>query len=67
MLTTQTCGVDVCFTVSILDGLVMARSGFHHSMNYRSAMALGRAEMVDDTDAKLHALEKFTDRLVPGR
>jgi uncharacterized protein len=67
MLRTQIGGVDVCLTVSLLDGLVLARSGFHHSMNYRSVMALGRAELVDEPDAKLHALKVFVDRLVPGR
>lgn len=67
MLRTQAGGVDVCFTVSLLDGLVLARSGFHHSMNYRSVMALGRAELVDEPDAKLCALKAFTDRLMPGR
>lgn len=67
MLRTQAGGVDVCFTVSLLDGLVLARSGFHHSMNYRSVMALGRAELIDGSDAKLCALKAFTDRLMPGR
>ena len=50
----------------MLDGLVLARSGFHHSMNYRAVMALGRAELVEG-DHKLHALKMFSDRLVPGR
>ncbi len=67
MLRTLVGGVDVCLTVSLLDGLVLARSGFNHSMNYRSVMALGRAEPVDGPDAKLHALKVFTERLVPGR
>ncbi len=67
MLRMQAGGVDVCFTVSLLDGLVLARSGFHHSMNYRSVMALGHAELVEAPAAKLHALRAFTERLVPGR
>jgi nitroimidazol reductase NimA-like FMN-containing flavoprotein (pyridoxamine 5'-phosphate oxidase superfamily) len=67
MLRTQVGGAPVCLTVSLLDGLVLARSGFHHSMNYRSVMALGQAEQVQETDAKLHALKAFMDRLVPGR
>jgi len=67
MLRTLEGGVDVCVTASLLDGLVLARSGFHHSMNYRAVMALGRAELVGDKTAKLHALKAFSDRLVPGR
>jgi nitroimidazol reductase NimA-like FMN-containing flavoprotein (pyridoxamine 5'-phosphate oxidase superfamily) len=60
-------GVEVCFTVSLLDGLVLARSGFHSSINYRSVMALGRARLVADRDEKLAALTAFSDRLTPGR
>lgn len=67
MLRTLGGGVDVCVTASLLDGLVLARSGFHHSMNYRAVMALGRAELVGGETAKLHALKAFSDRLVPGR
>jgi len=67
MLRTQRSGVPVCVTVSLLDGLVMARSGFHHSMNYRSVMALGTAEFIEAPEAKLAALEAFTDRVAPGR
>lgn len=67
MLRTLEGGVDVCVTASLLDGLVLARSGFHHSMNYRAVMALGRAELVGGETAKLHALRAFSDRLVPGR
>jgi nitroimidazol reductase NimA-like FMN-containing flavoprotein (pyridoxamine 5'-phosphate oxidase superfamily) len=66
-LRTQVTGIDVCLTVSLLDGLVLARSGFHHSLNYRSVMALGRAELVDEPEAKLRALHAFTERVVPGR
>jgi len=60
-------GVEVCFTVSLLDGLVLARSGFHSSINYRSVMALGTARLVADRDEKLAALTAFSDRLTPGR
>lgn len=60
-------GLPVCFTVSLLDGVVLARSGFHHSFNYRSVIAYGTAEAVSDPEAKLHALKVFTERLVPGR
>ena len=60
-------GVDVCVTVTIVDGLVLARSAFHHSMNYRSAVVLGRARLVTERDEKLAALRGFTDHVVPGR
>ncbi len=60
-------GVEVCFTVSLLDGLVLARSGFHSSINYRSVMALGTARLVAGRDEKLAALTAFSDRLTPGR
>ncbi len=60
-------GVPVCFTVALLDGLVLARSGFHSSLNYRSVMALGEARLVADPDEKLAALTAFSDRLTPGR
>ena len=59
-------GVDVCLTVTLLDGLVLARSAFHHSMNYRSVVVLGRATAVDG-DEKRHALEVIMDHLAPGR
>jgi nitroimidazol reductase NimA-like FMN-containing flavoprotein (pyridoxamine 5'-phosphate oxidase superfamily) len=60
-------GVDVCVTVTLLDGLVLARSAFHHSMNYRSVVIFGKADLVEDGDAKLKALEAFTEHVVPGR
>jgi nitroimidazol reductase NimA-like FMN-containing flavoprotein (pyridoxamine 5'-phosphate oxidase superfamily) len=60
-------GLDVCVTVTIVDGLVLARSAFHHSMNYRSAVVLGRARLVTEPDEKLAALRRFTDHVVPGR
>jgi len=60
-------GLDVCVTVTLVDGLVLARSAFHHSMNYRSAVVLGRARLVTDRDEKYAALQAFTDHVVPGR
>lgn len=57
----------VCVTVTELDGLVTARSAFHHSMNYRSAVVIGRARVVDDPEEKLHALSLTVDHMVPGR
>jgi nitroimidazol reductase NimA-like FMN-containing flavoprotein (pyridoxamine 5'-phosphate oxidase superfamily) len=60
-------GAAVCVTVMHLDGLVVARSAFHSSMNYRSVVVLGRAEPVEDPDEKRHALEKLVDHLIPGR
>jgi nitroimidazol reductase NimA-like FMN-containing flavoprotein (pyridoxamine 5'-phosphate oxidase superfamily) len=60
-------GLPVCLTVTHLDGLVLARSGFHHSMNYRSVMALGTARKLLDPADKLVALKAFVERLAPGR
>lgn len=60
-------GIDVCVTVTLIDGLVLARSAFHHSMNYRSVVILGKAEVVSDTDEKNKALEAFTEHVIPGR
>jgi uncharacterized protein len=59
-------GIPACVTVTHIDGLVLARSGFHHSINYRSIMALGTARAVADED-KLAALEEFVEHLLPGR
>jgi len=67
MLRAQSGGIPVCVTVTHIDGFVLARSAFHHSMNYRSVMALGNAEIVTDDGAKLAALQRFVERLVPGR
>jgi nitroimidazol reductase NimA-like FMN-containing flavoprotein (pyridoxamine 5'-phosphate oxidase superfamily) len=58
---------DACVTITHLDGLVMARSAFSHSMNYRSAMIYGRFEQVGEDAAKRHALEHFMESLAPGR
>ncbi|SMF78260.1 hypothetical protein SAMN06265365_13625 [Tistlia consotensis] len=60
-------GVPVCFTVSLLDGIVHARSGFHSSFNYRSVMAFGTAEEILDKDEKAAALEAIVERITPGR
>jgi nitroimidazol reductase NimA-like FMN-containing flavoprotein (pyridoxamine 5'-phosphate oxidase superfamily) len=58
---------DVCVTVTLLDGLVLARSAFHHSMNYRSVVIFGRARVVSGEQEKLEALRAFTEHVVPGR
>lgn len=58
---------DVCVTITELDGLVAARSGFHHSMNYRSAVVIGRARLVEDPDERERALALVVDQMVPGR
>lgn len=60
-------GIDLCVTATLLDGLVLARSAFHHSMNYRSAMIFGKATMVEDDDEKWRALEALVEQVVPGR
>ena len=67
MLRTVGGGVDVCVTVTLVDSLVLARSAFHHSMNYRSAVVFGRARVVDDPDEKVAALRAITEHIVPGR
>jgi uncharacterized protein len=64
MLRTLAGGVDACLTVTLVDGLVLARSVFNHSVNYRSVVVLGRAEPVEDKEPALRA---FTERLLPGR
>jgi nitroimidazol reductase NimA-like FMN-containing flavoprotein (pyridoxamine 5'-phosphate oxidase superfamily) len=60
-------GVDVCLTVTLIDGLVLARSAFHHSVNYRSVTAFGRARLLAADEERLAALRAFTERLYPGR
>ena len=59
--------LNVCVTVTLADGLVLARSVFNHSMNYRSVVALGNAVIVDAPDEKLGALRAFTEKILPGR
>ena len=60
-------GVAVCVTVTLLDGLVLARSVYNHSMNYRSVVVLGRAHEVTDRDEKLRAMRCVVEQIVPGR
>jgi nitroimidazol reductase NimA-like FMN-containing flavoprotein (pyridoxamine 5'-phosphate oxidase superfamily) len=60
-------GVDVCVTVMILDGFVMAKSAFHHSVNYRSVVVFGTAEEVTDAEEKRRALELLVEHIHPGR
>jgi hypothetical protein len=67
MMRTLQDGVDLCVTVTLVDGLVLARSAFHHSINYRSVVVLGHAQLVDDPAEKLQALRLFTDHVVPDR
>lgn len=67
MLRTQTHGIPVCVTVTLLDGLVVARSGFHHSINYRAVMAFGRARKIEDAQEKEAELDYFIERIYPGR
>ena len=67
MLRTLSSGIDVCVTVTLVDGLVLARSAFHHSINYRSVVIHGRATMVHEREAKLAALLAFSEHVIPGR
>jgi nitroimidazol reductase NimA-like FMN-containing flavoprotein (pyridoxamine 5'-phosphate oxidase superfamily) len=67
MLRGVSTGLNVCITVTLADGLVLARSIFNHSMNYRSAVALGNASIVDEPEEKLDALRAFTEKILPGR
>jgi uncharacterized protein len=60
-------GSNVCITVTLADGIVLARSVFNHSMNYRSVVALGIATLADDPAEKLQALRAFTEKILPGR
>ena len=67
MLRTLSSGIDVCVTVTLVDGLVLARSAFHHSINYRSVVMFGRATIVEDREAKLAALFAFSEQVIPNR
>ncbi len=67
MLRTLRESVPVCVTVTLLDGLVLARSAFHHSMNYRSVVVLGNAVEVADPSERLEALRAIVEHVVPGR
>lgn len=59
--------IDVCVTVTLIDGLVLARSAFHHSMNYRSVVVFGKAKIISDEQEKYEALKAFTEHIVPNR
>lgn len=67
MLATRLSGMPVCVTVTLIDGLVLARSAMHHSMNYRSVVAVGTARIVDDSGEKARALHAVLDHIRPGR
>ena len=67
MLRTLKESINVCITVTLVDGLVLARSAFHHSMNYRSVVVFGKASVVQDAEEKLEALYAFCEHVVPGR
>jgi nitroimidazol reductase NimA-like FMN-containing flavoprotein (pyridoxamine 5'-phosphate oxidase superfamily) len=67
VLRTLASSVPACLTVTLVDGLVLARSAFHHSVNYRSVVALGQAAIVADPQEKLAALDTIVERMVPGR
>jgi uncharacterized protein len=67
MLKTLAGGIPVCITVTLVDGLVLARSAFHHSANYRSVVILGKAVLVDKPEEKMAALEAFTEHVMRGR
>lgn len=67
MLRTLSEGIPVCVTVTLVDGLVLARSAFHHSVNYRSVVILGTAKLVEDPTEKMEALRLFTEHIMKGR
>src|ERR1041385_213569 len=67
MLRTLSGGVDACVTVTLIDGLVLARSAFHHSMNYRSVVIFGRATLVEDAEEKSAALLALSEHIIRGR
>ena len=67
MLRTLATGVEVCVTVTLVDGLVLARSAFHHSMNYQSVVIFGTATLVESADEKTAALRAISEQIVPGR
>jgi len=67
MLRTLGQGIEVCVTVTLIDGLVLARSAFHHSMNYRSVVVFGRATVVDEQEEKVTALRSLSEHMIRGR
>jgi hypothetical protein len=60
-------GIEMCVTATLLDGIVIARSLFHHEMNYRSVVLFGCATLVDDEDEKMHALKVLSEQIIPER
>jgi len=67
MLRTLGQGIEVCVTVTLIDGLVLARSAFHHSMNYRSVVVFGKATVIDNAKEKLEALRALSEHMIRGR
>lgn len=67
MLRSLSGGIPVCVTVTLIDGLVLARSAFHHSINYRSVVMLGTASLVEAAEEKFDALKAITENIIPGR
>jgi hypothetical protein len=67
MLRALKAGAGVCVTVTLIDGLVLARSAFHHSMNYRSVVIFGNARLIDNPEQKLAALYALSEHMIPGR
>jgi hypothetical protein len=67
MLRTLAEGIDVCVTATLLDGIVLARSAFHHSMNYRSVVILGKASAIEEEQEKTAALRVISEQIVRGR
>ena len=67
MLRSLASGIEVCVTITLIDGLVLARSAFHHSMNYRSVLVYGNATKVDDVTEQRRAFEALVEHVVPGR
>ena len=67
MLRSLARGIDVCVTVTLVDGLVLARSAFHHSMNYRSVLIFGKATLIENREEKIAALRALTEHMIPGR
>ena len=60
-------GAKACISITLMDDLVLAKSAFHHSVNYRSVVSFATAELVDDYDIKMKALEVFTEKMIAGR
>jgi len=67
LVRTLAAGIDVCVTVTLIDGFVLARSAFHHSLNYRSVVVLGHARLVSGAEEKMEALRRFTNHIASGR